>query len=770
MRSIWIRFRTLLGMERPEQHKPFLGIRPQDTEKPFYRWLTVFILGLSITWMMPRGRSLQFSEFKEGSISSQRIVAPFGFEILKSDEEYLRDRRLAAQAVPPVFTRDREALQQVQAQMDQFFKEVSRIEPGQEISGEWIADLKRKFPRLTLSEAGWTLFAGSIRDAVDWTRLGQESRTIVRDLMALGVMDEAKTGFDSPDQRVLVDEGNEEAAYPFNRFNDLQEARIKAAARVVQAFPLPPARSLAVEIVQSFIRPTLKYQKGLHETRIQEAQSRVPRSSGFVDENEKILDRNERVTPEIRKKLVSLETKITEKGMQGGGIRVVLPFTGRLTFVFGLLFIIGVYVRLDKREILEKTKSVLLMSLMILLTSVVSFLIFKIESSSQEALAGQLTTPAAMGAMLLASVFGDRIGFAGSAVLALLIGGIWGNDFDVAAISFLTGVVGVLVITRMRNRRQLIQAILMMIAAYLAGVTAIGLLRYMPFEDILRKWPWGALNGLLIPIVSYGFIAVVESTFDIATDFALLELSNLNHPLMKRFSIEASGTYHHSVLVGNMAEASAQAVGANSLLARVGALYHDIGKIEKPEYFVENQIGNENPHRKLAPSMSALILGNHVKKGMELAEKFGIPTAVRDIMVQHHGRTVMSFFYQKAVSKQGQDAVNEEDFRYPGPLPQTKEAAIVMLADAVEASTRSIKDPSPGRIKGVIEDIVQERFQSGELNESPITLRDLEKIKESFLISLAGLFHTRLEYPEKEDGRGQVKTKKDKDPEQAKPA
>jgi len=769
MRPVWTWFKILLGLGKSEKHRPFLGIRPQDTEKSFYRWLTVFILGLSITWMMPRGRSLQFSEFKEGSISSQRVVAPFGFEILKSDEEYLRDRQLAAQGVLPVFSRDRGALPQVQAQMDQFFKAVSGMEPGQGDTEERVEDLKRKFPRLTLSEAGWTLLARTVREGVEWTRLGQESRTLVRDAMALGVVDESKSIFNSPDQRLLVDEGNEEAAYPSSRFSDMQEARIKAASRVVQVFPLPPVRNLAVELVQSFIRPTLNYQKELHERRIQEAQSRVPRSSGFVDENEKIVDRNERVTPEIRKKLVSLETKITEKGMQGGGIRVVLPFMGRLAFVFGLLFIMGVYIRLEKSEILTKTKSILLMSLIILLTSGVSFLIFKIESSSQEALAGQLT-PAAMGAMLLASVFGDRIGFAGSAVLSLLIGGIWGNDFDVAAISFLTGVVGVLVITRMRNRRQLIQAILMMIAAYLAGVTAIGLLRYMPFGDILRRWPWGALNGLLIPIVSYGFIAMVESTFDIATDFALLELSSLSHPLMKRFSIEASGTYHHSVLVGNMAEAAAQAVGANSLLARVGALYHDIGKIEKPEYFVENQIGNENPHRKLAPSMSALILGNHVKKGMELAEKYGIPTAVRDIMVQHHGRTVMSFFYQKAVSKKGEDAVNEEDFRYPGPLPQTKEAAIVMLADAVEASTRSIKDPSPGRIKGVIEDIVQERFQSGELNESPITLRDLEKIKESFLISLAGLFHTRLEYPEKEDGREQVKTKKDRDQEQRKPA
>ncbi|MBN1894432.1 hypothetical protein JW906_08050, partial [bacterium] len=474
MRFVWTWLTTLFGQGKSDKQKPFLGIRPQDTEKPFYRWLTVFILGLSITWMMPRGRSLQFSEFKEGSISSQRIVAPFGFEILKSDEEYLRDRRQAAQGVPPVFSRDREALQQVQNQMDQFFREISRIEPGQEGSGEWISDLKRRFPGIILSEAGWILLAGGIRDGMDWAKLGKESKTIVRDVMALGVMNEAKAGFDAPDQRLLVDEGSEEAAYPLSRFSDVEEARIKAAGRAVQAFPLPPVRNLAVELVQSFVRPTLKYQKELHESRIQEAQGRVPRSSGFVDENEKIVDRNERVTPEIRKKLVSLETKITEKGMQGGGIRVVLPFAGRLAFVFGLLFIMGVYIRLEKSEILEKTKSVLLMSLIILLTAGVSFLIFKIESSAQEALSGQLT-PAAMGAMLLASVFGDRIGFTGSAVLALLIGGIWGNDFDVAAISFLTGVVGVLVITRMRNRRQLIQAILMMIAAYLAGVTAIGL-------------------------------------------------------------------------------------------------------------------------------------------------------------------------------------------------------------------------------------------------------------------------------------------------------
>jgi putative nucleotidyltransferase with HDIG domain len=259
------------------------------------------------------------------------------------------------------------------------------------------------------------------------------------------------------------------------------------------------------------------------------------------------------------------------------------------------------------------------------------------------------------------------------------------------------------------------------------------------------------LNGLLTPIMTYGLLPLIESTFDITTDFSLLELSNLNHPLLKRLSVQAPGTYHHSIIVGNLAEAAAQAVNANSLLARVGSYYHDVGKMEKAEYFVENQISKENPHRKLVPRMSALILMNHVKRGLEIAEKYKLPSSIKEIIVQHQGTTLMSFFYQKALEKNGSEKVSEEDYRYPGPKPQAKEAAIVMLADAVEAATRSLKEPTHSRLKGLIEDLVDGRFQEGELDESPLTLKDLGRIKESFLTILAGTFHARVEYPEKEE-------------------
>ena len=218
-------------------------------------------------------------------------------------------------------------------------------------------------------------------------------------------------------------------------------------------------------------------------------------------------------------------------------------------------------------------------------------------------------------------------------------------------VSFFTGSVAIVVITRIRNRSQLLRASLYMIGAYLLSITAMGFMQYLPFTEILSTWQFGAMNGLFAPIFSYSLLAIIESLYDITTDHSLLDLSNLNHPLLKQLSVEATGTYHHSIMVGNLSEAAASTIGANSLMARVGSYYHDIGKLEKSEYFVENQIGSENPHKKLQPRMSALILMNHVKRGLELADKYKLPSAVKDIIIQHHGKSVMRFFYQKCVRR-----------------------------------------------------------------------------------------------------------------------
>jgi hypothetical protein len=268
----------------------------------------------------------------------------------------------------------------------------------------------------------------------------------------------------------------------------------------------------------------------------------------------------------------------------------------------------------------------------------------------------------------------------------------------------------------------------------------------------------GFLGGLLSGIVATGVLPLVEIGFGFTTDIKLLELSNMDQPLLKELMVQAPGTYHHSVVISNMVEATAKAVHANPLLAKVSAYYHDIGKMKKPLYFIENQSGGENRHEKLAPSMSSLILISHVKDAVELAKEHKLGREIIDIIQQHHGTSLISYFYHKAqerqLSKSGKvTEIKEQDFRYPGPKPQTKEAGLVMLADMVEAASRSLVDPTPARIQGMVQKIINKVFSDGQLDACELTLKDLHEIAKGFNKTLSGIFHHRIEYPETVPGQ-----------------
>jgi putative nucleotidyltransferase with HDIG domain len=259
----------------------------------------------------------------------------------------------------------------------------------------------------------------------------------------------------------------------------------------------------------------------------------------------------------------------------------------------------------------------------------------------------------------------------------------------------------------------------------------------------------GVVNGLVSAVLAIGLLPYLETAFDITSAIRLLELSNPNHPLMRTLLMEAPGSYHHSMIVGNLAEAAAEAVGADALLARVQAQYHDIGKTRRPYFFIENQYGADNPHDRIAPSLSTLIITSHVKDGLELARQYKLPKVVVDVIPQHHGTDMVKYFYHKAMESAKEDEIiDKKDFSYPGPPPQSKETAIVMLADSVEAAVRSLKEPTPGRIEGVVRKLIKDRLHSGQLDESDLTFKDLDKIAEAFVRVLAGLFHHRIEYPD----------------------
>ncbi|MCY0882026.1 MAG: HDIG domain-containing protein, partial [Firmicutes bacterium] len=353
-------------------------------------------------------------------------------------------------------------------------------------------------------------------------------------------------------------------------------------------------------------------------------------------------------------------------------------------------------------------------------------------------------------AMMLAALVDAGLGIMVSGLLALSIAVLTGSDLSAALVSFLGGMAGALGVSRLSQRYDIIRAGLLVGAVNFVALSGVNVMQGADFGQSL-VWEglmWAFIDGVLAAILAMGSIPLLEGPFGILTSMKLVELSNPNQPLLRKLMFEAPGTYNHSLMVGTLAEAATEAVCGNSLLARVGAYYHDIGKTKRPYFFVENQFGGDNPHDRLAPSLSALIISSHVRDGVELAKEYHLPPAIIEFIQEHHGTTLIQYFYHKAVEADHGDGVVEEDYRYDGPRPQNKETAIVMLADISEASTRTLKNPSPKAIEQLVRKLMKERLEDGQLDESNLTLKDLDVIAMTFTRVLSGVFHHRIEYPE----------------------
>jgi hypothetical protein len=336
-----------------------------------------------------------------------------------------------------------------------------------------------------------------------------------------------------------------------------------------------------------------------------------------------------------------------------------------------------------------------------------------------------------------------------STLFSIAVGVMTGN-LELAIFALLSNLAAVLGLFQYKRRTALVKAGLLVGGVNVAAVLAMDLLsgRHLPAATFGFDLVCAFLGGASVVIVVSALLPVFETFFHRTTDIRLLELANGNVPILRRLALEAPGTYHHSLVVGSLAEAAAEAIGANSVFCRTAAMYHDIGKLTKTNYFVENQTGR-NRHDQLSPRMSALVIANHVKEGIEFAKEMNLPQEIVDIIPQHHGTKLITYFYEKAKMNQDPELgeVSEEEYRYPGPKPQTKEAGIIMIADAVEAASRTLDDPSPARLKGVIRQIIDYIFLDGQLNECDLTLRDLEKIAQSFERVLMGIHHQRVSYP-----------------------
>jgi len=418
-------------------------------------------------------------------------------------------------------------------------------------------------------------------------------------------------------------------------------------------------------------------------------------------------------------------------------------FLGLLLFIGTIVVLLSIYTKRYISDTGDRNSWAIIGLIAVVMALIIEVIRVTPELSSY-------LVPVAAAGMLITILINSHLAMLVVLLLSIIVALINRFDFNLFFFALVGGIAGIYSSLDVRHRRDLVRAGLYVSGANMVIILTISLMNQRSLSQLSENFLWGIGNGFLSVILTMGILPYLEELFSITTNIKLLELSDFNQPLLKRLMVDAPGTYHHSIIVGNLVENASELIGANSLLARVGAYYHDIGKLKNPQYFAENQEGLLSKHDDLTPSMSSLILVSHVKEGVDLAKEYKLQRPIINIIEQHHGTSLIHYFYHKALEENKASNVGEEKYRYPGPKPRTKEAAIVMLADAVEATSRTVEDPSYERLRNMVDKMINDKFIDGQLNDCNITLDNLHRIAESFAHTLTGVYHPRVEYPERE--------------------
>jgi cyclic-di-AMP phosphodiesterase PgpH len=709
--------------------------------------------------MFPSGESLEL-EYRVGAIWAQKdLIAPFAFSVRREEKEYQNDVDQARKKVYQVYENDTSVSDRQIRRLDDFFRRVAEAlrvnRKYRTASREGAASATQDsllFVQLTTAlDIPFNDHEWRVLDVLyERNRLSGMQRAITNALSALygiGMLDRNKSAV--PQVNVAVRDGKMEEITPLSKYLDRNEAIADLEERLLQSYRGDSdTMAIAYKIGVIHLAPNIKYSDAATALAMAAAEDSIPRTMGFVQENERIISKHERITPEVRLKLESLRRAKAERGPASDSI---LHLVGIALHVALVIVLYAIYLFLFRKRIYSNNRRLALIALLFLLEGAVAYLSRELDVTAP--IEYLIVVPAA--SMLLTIIFDSRVAYYGTVTMAFIVGGIRGNDYSIALASLVAGVLSVYSVRDMKNRTQLFRSLGFIFAGYALTIIALGLERFEPLRVITDQLIFALVNAIVSPVLTYGLLIFLERTFQVTTDLTLLELAHFNHPLLRLLAEKAPGTYHHSTMIATLAEAAASAIGANENLVRAGAYFHDVGKVVKPTYFVENQRGSRSKHDKLAPRMSSLIIAAHVKDGMALGRDHGLPEEVIDFIPMHHGTTRIDFFYNKALQlaqssddETKLDEINEQDYRYPGPKPQTKETGIMMLADAVEAAVRTIEEPNPQRLSDAIDELVKRRLDEGELNECPLTMSDLTKIKAAFLTVTVGIYHTRVRYPD----------------------
>ncbi|OEF96368.1 hypothetical protein BHF68_08640 [Desulfuribacillus alkaliarsenatis] len=677
-------------------------------ENKLYKYFLFAVLAIGMFLLMLEGITSVSYDLKIGDRSPEDIIANrTAVDVVATDIAKQEAREL----VEDIYRLDNTILNKVRINIDQLMFDVRRLS-NEEITETVKINTLQERSEINLSEEVYYKLLQTDSEKLDTIRF--HVRNIITQTMGDGI-----------------------------KQTDLKNARSLADDLIIGLDINKDARFIVREIVQNSIAANMFFDERATEERRDSQEAMV--ADRMITKNTLIVAKGEVISEDIYTRLQSLN--LLEDRIQ------YVDWAGLLIVVVLLVSGLYAYINVYKKEILNDNYLLTLLVLIWILTFVVIKTVHVTTGLFDVSSVGYLV-PIAMSTMLITILVSSKLAVYSAVVFSILVSFIFQTDstllFDYrfGFVCLASGLAGVFSVTKMTHRSAIMRAGIIVAFVNVIAILAIHLIAIEFTPSVLTmNLLFGIISGLLSSVLTLGLLPFLESTFGILSSVSLLELSNPNNPLLRKLLIEAPGTYHHSVIVGNLAEAAAEAVDADPLLARVGAFYHDVGKTKRPYMFIENQLTKENPHDKIAPSLSTLIITSHPKDGVELAEKHNIPKPIRDIIHQHHGTSLLSYFYNKAKDSE-KGNVNEMDYRYQNIKPQSKEAAIVMVADAVEAAVRAMAKPTPSRMETIIRKIIKEKLADGQFDECDLTFKDLDNMVHAYIHVLNGIFHSRIEYPE----------------------
>lgn len=702
----------------------------------FFCFLIIFVIVLG-----PRPYK---GDMQEGNFAKMTIKADRDFDVETSiDEEATESRKEeAAGKIDNVYDLDGEKLKESIHVISSFFSNLSVIKENETlIEKEKLLFLKEK-SEIELKDSLFT-FLLQLKDN-ELEEFKETNISILRVTMSKPIMaEEEKKRLLNKSETITVKNKESERKTAVVNVWTPGEARLYARDLINKSLKKKEAKTISIDIVNQAVRPNLIFNEKITEDKKEKAKAEVlpVYHKDKITKNTPIIKEGDVVTKEHIRYLKLLQEE------QSQDKKNIYYYVSITLFVIILFVLFWLYLKLYQKEIISNARYLILIGLL----SFISIILAKIIPISP---IPSYLIPLASISMLIAILLNSQLAIVATVFLSIFIGIISGRQLYPFLYGLAGGLAGIYSVRKVRRRGQLLKAGLLVGLISALTIIAIDSFYNLGKDIILKDSLLGIFNGFICAFIVMGILPVLEYIFEITTDISLLELSDLNNPILKEMVIKAPGTYHHSLIVGNLAESAADSIGANSLLARVGAYYHDIGKLVKPEYFSENQMEYDDKHAELTPKMSSLVITNHIKEGVELAKKHRLNKAIIDFIQQHHGTSSTFYFYQRALEKEDKGGeAREEDFRYPGPLPQTKEVAIVLLADSVEAATRAISQPTAVKIKKTVQKIINNKFIDGQLNDCDLTLKNLHNISESFSMLLAGIYHSRVEYPEPDEDK-----------------